>query len=121
MKLALVEQDNSLQVFSKLYPRKLKEGSRYAVGDRVRISKNKSHFEKGNEKRLTGSSSSSKFIFHEIPVYELASQTEGVITGRFHEPKLSLVRNFADKKHQIGKVLELWGGKFLVCWLGYGK
>jgi hypothetical protein len=116
-----VNQENSLYVYKQLAGKPKTRSPRYKVGDHVRISKEKKKLEKGYEYRFTEEVFKIiQVIRHPVPVYKLEELMGEPIKGTFYEPELSIVRNFADREHQIDKVLRRKGNKLFVRWLGYG-
>jgi Integrase core domain len=117
-----VSQDNSLTVYNRLYGGETEvRKPKYVVGDHVRISKNKTKMEKGYEYRFSEEIYEiTNVLAHPVPMYRIKDELGKPIKGKFYEPELSYVRNFATKEHQIDKVLQRRGKKVKVRWLGYG-
>jgi hypothetical protein len=123
-----VKQDNSLPVFNTLYAEMLTEKNKvpqYRFGDHVRISRNKTIFDKGYEYRFQERIYQiSKVIRHIRPVYEIKTLKGTSIAGKFYEHELSLVGgDINDKTYWIEKIIKerTRNGKreCLVRWLGY--
>ena len=95
---------------------------KYRVGDRVRISKAKRHFEKGYMANWT----EELFTIVEAhrsdpPVYRLVDWHGDSLDGTFYEPELQKVIVSADKTYRVEAELRRRnnGREVLVKWFGY--
>ena len=95
---------------------------KYRVGDRVRISKAKRHFEKGYMANWT------EELFTIVdahrsypPVYRLVDWHGDSLDGTFYEPELQKVIVSADKTYRVEAELRRrnYGREVLVKWFGY--
>ena len=123
---AEVNKSNESNVWLQQYGKKQKRKRKpkFAVGDRVRISKAKSIFEKGylpnwTEEEFFVKSVDTKYS----PVmYELHDHNNEVIRGRFYEPELQHVIN-KENTYRIERVIRTRGQgsekEALVKWKGY--
>jgi Integrase core domain len=80
---------------------------KFNIGDTVRISKVKRHFQKGYTPNWT----EEYFIIHgrqmrDPPVYTLKDQMDEIIEGVFYEPELQRIRGSKDDLHVIEKILK---------------
>ena len=96
-----------------------KEGKdpKYSVGDKVRITKKKTTFEKGYTPRWT----EEVFTIDEVlrtdpPTYKITDYNDERIQGSFYEPEL---QKTSQDIYRIEKVIRKRGNKALVKWLGY--
>lgn len=111
-----VTEDNSLEVYNRIRKVAKHRKPRYAVGDAVRIAKNKRQFEKGFE-----------YMFHEemcfvtkVVPHELRDAQKQPIKGKFYEQKLPVVQNAAEKEFNTERISKKRKGKIFLWWLGYG-
>lgn len=98
---------------------------KFAIGDHVRISREKGQFEKGFEKNY----SDEIFIISEVlprrhlTVYRIEDMSHQPIEGTFYEAELKRVRIRKSTVYKIDKILETrrfrGSDKLLVKWLGY--
>ena len=89
----------------------------FSVGDKVRITKKKSIFEKGYTPRLTEEVFTvSKIQYTDPPIYKISDHHGEEIQGTFYEREIQ-------KTHQdifrIEKVIQKQKNRSLVKWLGY--
>ena len=109
---------NENKVWLNLYsiPKVGKE-PKYSVGDRVRIARKKTTFEKGYTPRWA----EEVFTIDQVlgtdpPTYTIKDQNDDRIQGSFYEPEL---QKTTQDVYRIEKVLMRRGNKVLVSWLGY--
>ena len=116
---------NEEEVRGRLYPTKPKSYKwKYDVGDRVRITTQKSPFRKGYLGYWSEEIFEITSRLPTVPVtYELRDLSGELIKGRFYEPEIQKVLK-SDKEHfDIDRILKTRkrGGKiqYLVSWKGY--
>ena len=109
---------NENKVWLNLYsiPKVGKE-PKYSVGDKVRITKKKTTFEKGYTPRWT----EEVFTIDEVlrtdpPTYKIRDYNDERIQGSFYEHEL---QKTSQDIYRIEKVIRKRGNKALVKWLGY--
>lgn len=109
---------NENKVRMSLYP-KLPQAKKpkFAVGDRVRVTKKKGTFEKGYTARWTEEVFNVTDILYTNPVtYKIADTNHEKIVGSFYEQEL---QKTTQDLYRIEKVIKRQGKKSLVKWLGY--
>ena len=113
-----VNATNQETVWQRLYGHDGGGTPKYRVGDRVRISKAKRHFEKGYMANWT------EELFTIVdahrsdpPVYRLVDWHGDSLDGTFYEPELQKVIVSADKTYRVEA--ELRRREVLVKWFGY--
>jgi len=90
---------------------------RFKVGDRVRITKKKSIFEKGYTPRWMEEVFTISAVQYTRPVtYKIKDLNDEKIQGTFYEPELQRTQQ---EIFRIEKVIRRRGDKSLVKWLGY--
>ena len=114
-----VNSTNQETVWQRLYGHESVGAPKFRVGDRVRISKAKRHFEKGYMAKWT----EELFTAHRSnpPVYRLVDWHGEKLDGTFYEPELQKVIVPRDKTYRIESILR-WRNKrreVLVKWSGY--
>ena len=117
-----VNSTNQETVWQRLYGHESVGTPKFRVGDRVRISKAKRHFEKGYMANWT------EELFTIVdahrsnpPVYRLVDWHGEKMDGTFYEPELQKVIVPRDKTYRIASILR-WRNKrrkVLVKWSGY--
>ena len=111
---------NELTVWRNLYPDRLKKidiNPKFSIGDKVRISKKKTTFEKGYTTRWTEEIFTITKINHTSPVtYKIADLNGEEIDGSFYEPEL---QKTSQQLFRIEKVIEKGKNKSLAKWKGY--
>lgn len=125
---ASVTKDDETRIWLRLYGKLKKPSdrykSKYKVGDRVRISKVKGHFEKGYRPNWT----EEIFTVHAVNrkylplTYKLQDWRGDIIDGSFYASELQSVDD-SDQVYTIEKVIRTRGQgarkEYLVKWLGY--
>ena len=116
------KKENELTVWRNLYPEHLEIYDikpKFSVGDKVRISKKKTTFEKGYTTRWT------EEIFTIVkvkrtqpPTYKIADLNGEEIKGSFYEPELQKTNQ---EIFRIEKVIKRGKKKSLVKWKGYSN
>uniref|UniRef100_A0A3B1JVY7 Integrase catalytic domain-containing protein n=1 Tax=Astyanax mexicanus TaxID=7994 RepID=A0A3B1JVY7_ASTMX len=111
MKPVEVDETNSFKVFKTLYglfPSRVKKlRFKFKIGDVVRISRLKAHFEKGYEQNYTDEYFTiSERIPRDPPVYKLHDADGEEITGTFYEPELQKIIVGKDKSFKIEKIIQ---------------
>jgi hypothetical protein len=125
---AYVTFDNMLHVWRALnsrIPIKRSRKSKFAIGDHIRISREKLIFEKGFEKNF----SDEIFIISEViprrhlTVYRIEDMSHQPIEGTFYENELKRVQIRKSTEFKIDKIIATKGkgrsAKVLVKWYGY--
>lgn len=120
-----VTDENILQVWKNTYnkePRYVKP--KYEVGDLVRITKERKHFQKGYESKWSEEIFQiHRVIKHPYPVYELKDFNNKIVDGYFYQEEVQRVFVGKDTEFKIDKILESKGTgnskKVLVKWKGY--
>jgi len=110
---------NEAIVFRNLYPidERKKPEPKFSVGDKVRITKKKTTFEKGYLPRWTEEVFSiSKVLYTDPPTYKIVDQNGEEIQGSFYENELQMTRQDI---FRIEKVIKRRGNKLFVKWRGY--
>ena len=113
---------NEERVLLSLYPEKLKIKEReitplFKIGDRIRITKKKTTFEKGYTPRWTEEVFTVTGIQYTDPItYKISDQSGEEIIGSFYEQELQKTNQ---EIYRIEKVLKKEGNKSFVKWLGY--
>ena len=113
------KKENENQVWLNLYsfPRPPAKKPKFSVGDKVRISKKKTTFEKGYTPRWTEEVFAiDKVQYTDPPTYKLKDLNDEEITGSFYEPELQKTTQY---QFRIEKVIRKRGNKYLVKWFGY--
>ena len=112
------KEKNENKTWLNLYsiPKEGKE-PKYSVGNKVRITKKKTTFEKGYTPRWT----EEVFTIDEVlrtdpPTYKIRDYNDERIQGSFYEPEL---QKTSQDIYRIEKVIRKQGNKALVKWLGY--
>ena len=109
------------QVWLTLYGHGLGEFPlpKFKVGDTVRISRYKSHFDKGYEANFTEEKFRVTKVFRGDPnMYEIQDSEAEPIIGKLYEEEMSPVSE-DPHVYKIEKILRKRKGKVLVKWLGY--
>lgn len=130
-KPVLVSKKKENQIFKNIYGYDRNDGDetyvnpKFAIGDKVRISKNKTVFEKGYTPNWTREI----FIIHKIiiqspPTYIIKDLNDEIIEGRFYEQELQKI----DKNNEIYTIDKIIRKRkrnktteYFVSWLGYPK
>ena len=114
------KKKNELTVWRNLYPDRYKINPltpKFSVGDEVRISKEKTTFEKGYTARWTEEIFTITKILNTKPVTYIIADLQGKkIDGTFYEPELQKTEQ---QVFRIEKVIQKEKGKSLVKWKGY--
>ena len=117
-----VNSTNQEIVWQRLYGDEGGGTPKYQVGDRVRISKAKRHFEKGYMANWTEELFTIENAHRsDPPVYHLTDWYGDKLDGTFYEPELQKVTVSKDKTYRIESILR-WRNKrreVLVKWFGY--
>ena len=92
MRVKAIIKENELTVWRNLYPEHLEIHDikpKFSVGDKVRISKKKKTFEKGDTTRWTEEIFTIVEVKHTLPItYKIADLNGEEIKGTFYEPEL---------------------------------
>ena len=121
---AEVNKYNEMEVWRRLYPRRVVKKPRFKIGDLVRISKAKKIFDKGylpnwTRELFTISDVNTKFV---PTMYNIQDFNGEPIKGLFYEQELQKVEHKGDS-FRVEKVIRTRGkGKhkqYFVKWLGY--
>lgn len=119
---ASIGSHNQLKVWKEVYapPPRKEPRFKFDVGDAVRISRDKTVFEKG----YTANFSEEHFEISERlarrpPVYRIKDLSGEVLAGVFYEAELQPVTIASDGEYRIEKVLKRLKGKSLVKWRGW--
>ena len=116
------EKKNEFSVWKTLYPNRLDIldiNPKFSVGDKVRISKKKTLFEKGHTTRWTEEIFTITKIKRTSPItYKIADLNGEEIDGTFYEPEL---QKTSQQLFRIEKVIEKGKNKSLVKWKGYSN
>ena len=110
---------NETTVWRNLYPDHEQQSNRpiFSVGDRVRITKKKTTFEKGYTPRWTEEVFTISKIQYSDPItYKVKDYNDEEIQGIFYERELQKTNQ---KVYRIEKIMRKRGNKSLVKWLGY--
>ena len=114
------KKKNEFAVWKNLYPDRHKISRltpKFSVGDRVRITKKKTTFEKGYTSRWREEIFTIKEIRDTNPItYKLEDLQGEEIKGTFYEPELQKSK---EQIYRIEKVIEEENGRSLVKWKGY--
>uniref|UniRef100_A0A1Y1N5I8 Integrase catalytic domain-containing protein n=1 Tax=Photinus pyralis TaxID=7054 RepID=A0A1Y1N5I8_PHOPY len=121
-----VNEENILKVWQNLYAKGFGKETRpiYKVGQHVRITRTKYHFEKGYESNFSQEVFKIiKVIKRRPPVYRIVDLSGEDIEGTFYEEELQAVTIDEDTVFKIDEILEEKGRgknkKYLVKWRGY--
>ena len=110
---------NERTVFMNLYGdlEPFEAKPKFSVGDKVRITKKKSTFEKGFTPNWTEEVFTVSQIQYTDPItYKIKDSNDEVIQGTFYENEL---QKSSQEIYRIEKVIRKRGNKTLVKWLGY--
>src|SRR6218665_978500 len=111
---------NKIKVWMNLYPNlSTTEDNvpKFSVGDKVRITKKKTTFEKGYTPRWTEEVFTiSKIQYTDPPTYKITDYNGEEIQGTFYEQELQKTNQ---EIYRIEKIIRRRGNKSLVKWLGY--
>ena len=110
---------NEITVWRNLYSDNRRRTSRpkFSVGDRIRITKKKTLFEKGYTPRWTEEVFAvSKVQYTEPPTYKIKDHNDEEIQGTFYE---QVMQKTNQDVYRIEKVIRKRGDKSLVKWAGY--
>ena len=114
------KEENELKVWSNLYPDRYKTSRlnpKFSVGDKVRITKKKTVFEKGYTTRWTEEIFTIKEIRETNPLtYKLEDLQGEEIEGTFYEPELQKTEQ---QIYRIEKIIKKEKGRSFVKWKGY--
>ena len=114
------KKKNENTVWRNLYPdvgTKQETLSKYSVGDKVRITKKKTTFERGYTPRWTEEVFTISQVQNTAPVtYKIIDYNGEEIQGTFYEQEL---QNTKQEIFRIEKVIKKGKNKSLVKWLGY--
>ena len=118
---AASDKNNEGRVFMNLYDlrsRRMRYGSpKFSVGDKVRIAKKKTTFEKGYTPRWTEEIFSVSSVQYTDPfTYKISDMNGEQIHGTFYEQEL---QKTSQEIFRIEKVIRKRGNKCLVKWKGY--
>src|SRR6218665_544760 len=90
---------------------------RFSVGDKVRITKKKTTFEKGFTANFTEEVFTvTKILYTDPPTYKISDYNGEEIQGTFYEPEL---QKTTQEIYRIEKIIRKRGKKSFVKWLGY--
>src|SRR6218665_2203222 len=88
---------------------------KFLVGDKVRITKKKTTFEKGYTARWSEDISTvTKFLFTDLPTYKISDYNGEEIQGTFYEQEL---QKTTQEIYRIEKIIRKRGKKSFVKWL----
>jgi len=112
---------NEITVWRNLYSDNLRRTSgpkpKFSVGDRIRITKKKTLFEKGYTPRWTEEVFTVSKIQHtDPPTYKIKDYNDEEIQGTFYEPEMQKTNQDV---YRIERVIRKRGDKSLVKWVGY--
>ena len=114
------KEENELKVWRNLYPDRYKTSRlnpKFSVGDKVRITKKKTVFEKGYTARWTEEIFTIKEIRETNPLtYKLEDLQGEEIEGTFYEPELQKTEQ---QIYRIEKIIKKEKGRSFVKWKGY--
>ena len=113
------KKENEATVYRNLYPATNTNslGPKFSVGDRVRITKKKTMFEKGYTPRWTEEVFTVSKVQNTDPVtYKIKDFNGEEIQGTFYEQELQKTNQ---EIYRIEKIIQRRGNKSLVKWLGY--
>jgi len=114
------EKQNENKVYMALYPDEVDRGNikhKFKVGDKVRITKKKSIFEKGYTPRWTEEIFTVSELRYTDPLtYKITDMNGEEIKGSFYEPELQKTEQ---EVFRIEKIIRRKGDKSLVKWFGY--
>ena len=114
------KEENELKVWRNLYPDRYKTSRlnpKFSVGDKVRITKKKTVFEKGYTTRWTEEIFTIKEIRETNPLtYKLEDLQGEEIEGTFYEPELQKTEQ---QIFRIEKIIKKEKGRSFVKWKGY--
>ena len=122
IKMAPVEaslKKNETTVWRNLYRDREQQTNRpkFSVGDRIRITKKKTAFEKGYTPRWTEELFTiSKVLYTDPITYRIKDYNDEEIQGTFYEQELQKTNQ---QVYRIEKIIRKRGDKSLVKWLGY--
>ena len=119
-----VNSENEKAIAERMYPPKPKLTWKFKKGDRVRITRQKSIFEKGYSPNWTEEIFIVDQLFPTFPVtYGLIDLLKEPIKGKFYEPELQLVKNSDENVFIVDRVIRTRrrNGKleYFVSWRGY--
>jgi len=106
-------------VYRNLYPDKEQQSSKpkFKIGDRVRITKKKTMFEKSYTPKWTEEVFTvSKIQYTDPPTYKIKDYNNDEIQGTFYEQELQKTNQ---EVYRIEKIIRKRGDKSLVKWFGY--
>ena len=112
-------KENESKAWQNLYPASDGHPStpKFAVGDRVRITKKKTIFEKGYTPRWTEETFTvTKIQYTDPPTYKIKDTSGEEIQGSFYEQEL---QKTTQELFRIEKIIKTRGKKSFVKWLGY--
>lgn len=120
-KPAAVCLDNEKLIWKRLYAKKTADGKLFQVGQLVRISKVKSHFEKGYLPNYTEEVFKISGVHRKSPIqYSLVDLLGEDIKGKFVSEELSPVDKESNDVWKIEKVIRRdRKGRYFVKWLGF--
>jgi hypothetical protein len=125
MKPADAGHHNSHQLLARFYkdvPQRKEVAFKFRIGDKVRISKIKTVFEKSYLPNWTEEIFTIADALHRNPpVYRISDYKGEIIEGTFYEPELQKVREKKDPVYVVEAVLKEKKDKVLVKWRGYPK
>ena len=102
-------------LYGDIHPEPVKP--KFSVGDRVRISKKKTTFEKGYTPRWTEETFTvSRVQYTDPPTYKITDYNGEEIQGSFYEQEL---QKTTQEIYRIEKVIRKRGKRSLVKWVGY--
>jgi len=111
---------NKIKVWMNLYPNLSTtedNAPKFSVGDKARITKKKTTFEKGYTPRWTEEVFTiSKIQYTDPPTYKITDYNGEEIQGTFYEQELQKTNQ---EIYRIEKIIRRRGNKSLVKWLGY--
>lgn len=119
MRPADVKKKDERTILSRLFPMMSKREPKFALGDRVRVSKIKNALAKGYLPSWTNE----QFIVSriraddQIPTYNLQDVYGNEVKGRFYEEEMK--KTLFPDQYLVEKILKRKNGRVLVKWLGF--
>ena len=116
-----ITKKNENSILRNIYNEpKIFQKSKYKVGNFVRISKHKGHFEKGYQPNWSTEVFKIDKINNTYPItYQLTDYTDTPISGGFYQAELTPVKD--PDTYLVEKILKKQGNRVFVKWLGFDK
>lgn len=112
------KEENTSEIFEREKEKKTKAKAKYNIGDKVRISKMKTTFEKGYTAKWTKEIFTVYKILNTNPItYKLKDFEGSLIEGSFYAEELQKTK--LEDIYLIEKVLKKSKGKVFVKWVGF--